>query len=210
MVEKGKGPLLQLNPEETGHAATTESSAEISPPVAEHDAEAAGTSTVAEAPSFPMVHAKPWLLNDLLRIGLVLLSLTVAAGLILAMLPQPTVDKLTQNLEARHRIAEPEGIALLYLGDEIKDGEFHIRGVIRNISSSPVEQLDAAVRLYTHDGTILQTTIIRMSKETIAPDATADFELVYPNYKMEFAKYSVDFKSREGGFVSCKDMRAPL
>jgi hypothetical protein len=155
-----------------------------------------------------MVHAEPWLLTDLLRIGLIILSLLVAAGFILTMLPQNTVDKLTQNLEARHRTAEQEVLAFLYLGDEIKDGEFHIRGVIRNITSSPVEQLDAAVRLYAHDGTILQTTIVRMNKETIAPDEMAQFELVYPNYKMEFAKYSVDFKLREGGFVSYKDMRA--
>jgi hypothetical protein len=161
-----------------------------------------------DAPSFPTVQSKPWLLTDLLRVLLVLLSLVVAAGLVLIILPQPTVDKMTQSLEVRRGTAQQEKIAFLYLGDEVKDNEFHISGVIRNITTSPIEQLDAAVRLYGHDGTLLQTTIVRMDKETIEPDEIARFELVYPNYKMEFSKYSVDFVSREGELVSYKDMRA--
>ena len=104
-------------------------------------------------------------------------------------------------------MARPEKIAFLYLGDEVKGTEFQIRGVVRNISPVPIEQLDAAVRFYAHDGTILETTVVRMSKETIAPDEIAQFELVYPNYRMEFAKYSVEFKLREGALVPYKDMR---
>jgi hypothetical protein len=96
---------------------------------------------------------------------------------------------------------------ILYLGDEAKDNEFHIRGAVRNIATEPLEQLDAAVRLYAHDGTILQTTIVRMNKETIAPDEVAQFELVYPNYKNDFMKYSVEFKLRDGALIPYKDMR---
>jgi hypothetical protein len=164
--------------------------------------------TAPEGPSFTTLHAKPWLALDLLRVLLVLLSLVVAAGFTLIVLPQRTVDKMTQRLEARNGVAQQEQLSFLYLGDDVKDNEFHIRGVIRNITTAPIEQLDAAVRLYAHDGNILQTTIVRMNKETIAPDEIAQFELVYPNYRMEFGKYSVDFKLREGGFVSYKDMRA--
>lgn len=209
MMKKAKGTLLQLKLNDSRQSAdpglpvsAPESTApDNNPP------EGGGAAPAQEAPSFATVQTKPWLLTDLLRVLLVLLSLVVAAGFILVILPQLTVDKMTQGLETRYGSTQ-EKIALLYLGDEAKDSEFHIRGVIRNISTSPVEQLDAAVRLYAHDGTILQTTIVRMNKETIAPDEIAQFELVYPNYKMEFAKYSVDFKLREGGFVSYKDMRA--
>jgi hypothetical protein len=49
-----------------------------------------------------------------------------------------------------------------------------------------------------------------MNKETIAPDETAEFELVYPNYVSAFASFSVEFKSRKGGFVPHKDMRKAL
>jgi hypothetical protein len=206
-MKKAKGPLLQLNLENDGHAKDAGDSASPQSGVADEASETTGTRIPPESPSFATVHAKPWLVTDLLRVLLVLLSLVVAAGFVLIVLPQPTIDKMTQSLEARHGTAQQEMIALLYLGDEVKDNEFHIRGVIRNITTSPIEQLDAAVRLYAHDGTILQTTIVRMNKETITPDEIAQFELVYPNYKMEFAKYSVDFKLRDGGFVSYKDMR---
>jgi hypothetical protein len=198
-MKKAKEHLLLLNLGNADQPADTGS---------QNSAESPALPTPPEGPSFATVHAKPWLLTDLLRVLLVLLSLVVAAGFILIVLPQRTVDKMTQRLEARNGVAQQEQISFLYLGDEVKDNEFHIRGVIRNITTAPIEQLDAAVRLYAHDGTILQTTIVRMNKETIAPDEIAQFELVYPNYKMEFAKYSVDFKLREGGFVSYKDMRA--
>ena len=53
----------------------------------------------------------------------------------------------------------------------------------------------------------METTVVRMSKETIAPDEVAQFELVYPNYRSEFASYSVEFKLRQGAIVRYKDMR---
>jgi hypothetical protein len=49
--------------------------------------------------------------------------------------------------------------------------------------------------------------VVRMNKETIAPDEVAQFELVYPNYKGDFASYSVEFKLRQGPLVRYKDMR---
>jgi hypothetical protein len=166
-----------------------------------------GAERPPEAPEFVTIQKRPWLLTDLLRALLVILSLVVAAGFVLILLPQPTVDKMAKDLQLRHTTAKQESIALLYLGDESKDGQFRVRGVVRNIMTMPIEQLDAAVRFYGHDGTILETTVVRMNRETIAPDETAQFELAYPNYKGEFAKYSVEFKLREGGMISYKDMR---
>jgi hypothetical protein len=115
---------------------------------------------------------------------------------------------MTRDLQARRGTSQQEKIAFLYLGDEVKDNEFHIRGAVRNITTTPIEQLDAAIRLFDHNENVLETTIVRMNKETIAPDEVAQFELVYPNYKMEFSKYSVEFKLRDGGLVNYKDMRA--
>ncbi len=159
-------------------------------------------------PVFSTLQKRPALIFDIFRMLLIILSLVVAAGFILLVLPQPTVDRLAEDLQSRRGTERQERIALLYLGDEIKDNAFHIRGVVRNITTAPLEQLDAVVRLYSHDGSLLETTVLRMNKETISPDEIAQFELVYPNYKMEFAKYAVEFKLRDGGMVAYKDMRA--
>lgn len=160
-----------------------------------------------ESPAFVTIQRKPWLLTDLLRVLLVILSLVVAAGFILIILPQPTVDKMTSDLQARRVTSQQEKVALLYLGDEIKGNEFHVRGVVRNISTDALEKLDAAVRIYAHDGNVLETAIVRMNKDTIAPDEIAQFELVYPDYKNDIMKYSAEFKLRDGALVPYKDMR---
>jgi hypothetical protein len=203
-MKKAKGPLVRLNLDQTGMPT------ESDPKNPETQQESVDPSAhPPESPAFATtLRKRPGLLYDLLRLILVILSLVVAAGFALILLPQPTVDKMAQDLQARRGSGRQEKIALLYLGDEIKDDSFHIRGAVRNITTNPIEQLDAAVRLYSHDGSILETTVLRMNKETIAPDEVAQFELVYPNYKMEFAKYSVEFKLRDGGMVSYKDMRA--
>jgi hypothetical protein len=46
-----------------------------------------------------------------------------------------------------------------------------------------------------------------MNKEKIAPDEIARFDLSYPDYKMEFASYAVEFVLRRGDPVPYKDMR---
>jgi hypothetical protein len=159
-------------------------------------------------PEFAILQRRPLALADLLRALLIVVSLAVAAALILTVLPQPSIDRLAQRFLARHGASQPEKIAFLYLGDDLKDGSFRIRGVIRNISTVPIEQLDAAIRLYAHDRSILETTVVRMSKETIDPGDIAQFELVYPDYRQEFGSYSVEFKLRQGDILPYKDMRA--
>jgi hypothetical protein len=175
-------------------------------------AESAFNSTAALQsplkPEFAILQRRSLALVDLLRALLIAVSLAVAAALILAILPQPSVDRLAQRLLARHGASQPEMIAFLYLGDDLRDGNFRIRGVIRNISTVPIEQLDAAIRLYAHDRSILETTVVRMSKETIDPGDIAQFELVYPDYRQEFGSYSVEFKLRKGDVLPYKDMRA--
>ncbi len=160
------------------------------------------------APVFETLDPRPRLWSDFFRALLILLSIVVAAGFVLILLPQTTVDKMTQDLRARRGGAPQEKIAFLYLGDEIQDNGLHIRGVVRNISSAPIEKMDAAVRLYSRDGTVLQTALVRMSKETIAPDEIAQFDLLYPNYQSEFGSYAVEFKLRDGDLVPYKDMRS--
>ena len=202
-MKKAKGPLLLLNLDKPGQPTATDPK---SSPIPSESMDAS-TPPPPVKPAFVTLQRQPLLLTDLFRLLLVILSLVVAGGFVLILLSQPSVDRMTQDLQARHGTPQ-EKISLLYLGDETKDNEFHIRGVVRNITTSPIEQLDAAVRLFGHDGNVLETSIVRMDKETIAPDETAQFELVYPNYKMEFAKYSVEFKLRDSGVVPYKDMRA--
>jgi len=160
-----------------------------------------------EAPQFTTFQKRSGLRMDALRALLMALCLAVAASLVLVLLPQSSVDAIVRYLESRHRISQPEKIAFLYLGDEIIDNQFHIRGVVRNITASPMEQLDAIVRFYAQDRSLLETTIVRLSKETIDPNEIAQFELIYPNDRPGFAGYSTEFKLRQGATVPYKDLR---
>jgi hypothetical protein len=168
-------------------------------------------SVSPRGPALELIDKPSRFLADAGRSLLILLALVVAVGFILIILPQPTVDKMTQDLRTRYTGgAQAEKIGLIYLGDEIdpKTNSFHVRGAVRNISNVSISKLDAAVRLYLHDGTIYQTAMVSMDKEVIAPDAVGQFDLVYPNYKMQFEKYQVEFKLRDGDLAPYKDMRS--
>jgi hypothetical protein len=150
----------------------------------------------------------PRLHERLLRGALVVLALVVAAGFALILLPDRTVRNMAQLLEATRAADLPaERIALLYLGDETAGKEFHVRGIVRNISSQSIEKLDAQVRLHASDGTVLETVVARLDLDVIAPDATSEFHVVFPDYKGEFSSYAVDFKLRGGEPVPYKDRR---
>jgi hypothetical protein len=159
------------------------------------------------APTFSSVQKPSGLSTDLFRALLIVLALVVAAGFMLILLPGNVVDRVTDNLRARYALPRQDMIALLYLGDEITEGSFRIRGVIRNITTSPIEHLDAVIRLYSPDGKLLETVIVRTDRETISPDEIAYLELSYPDYRIEFGKYAVEFKLRNGETVLYKDMR---
>ena len=167
---------------------------------------AASIPYTSQAPSFATVQRRSSILTDFLRALLIILSAATLAGFVLVLLPQSTVDTMAQFLQSRHETSQPEKFALLYLGDEITNNELQVRGVIRNISTAPIEQLDAAIRFFSHDGSISETAVVRMNKDIIGPGEIAQFELVYPNYKMEFARYAVEFKLRNGDVVPYKDM----
>jgi hypothetical protein len=161
----------------------------------------------SSAPEFVTLQRRSWMIADMLRGLLILLSLVVAAGFILILLPQRSVDELAAGIQNRRQSSQPVAIAFLYLGDKIEGNEFRIRGAVRNITTEPIEKLDAVIRLYSHDGSLIETAVVRMNKEIIAPDEIAQFDLVYPDYKSQFASYSVEFKLRQGDFVPYKDMR---
>ena len=150
---------------------------------------------------------RPFILNGFVQTILLILSVVVAIALILTVMPEGTFNGMTQNLEARNAATGQAVIGLLALGDQIKDNEFQVGGEIRNISSARIEKLDASVRFYGHDGNVLETTIARMDKEVIAPDETASFNLVHSNYQNEYARFSVEFKFRQGDKAAYKDMR---
>lgn len=154
------------------------------------------------------VHSGSSILSEIMRAALILLAICIAAAFVLILVPEGTIDRMAQNLRLKSGQLPPqERISLLYLGDEIKGKEFHIRGVIRNISTQPIEKLDATVRLYAPDGSLLETAVVRMDMETIAPDATSSFHLTYPDYAGQFGSYAVDFKLRPGDAMPFKDMR---
>ena len=171
-----------------------------SPSAAAAEAETAGREAVAAS---RLPYGSP-----VLHWALVLLACVVAAGFLLLVIPQSAMDRWAQALRLRADIPEDlEPIAFLYLGDEMKGQEFHIRGVVRNISTRPIEKLDATIRLYSSDGKLIETAIVRLDSELIAPDATSTFNLAYPNYAGQFASYAVDFKLRNGNPLPYKDMR---
>ncbi len=154
------------------------------------------------------VHPGSSMLSEIMRAALILFAVCIAAAFVLLLIPEGTIDRMAQNLRFRSGQLPPqERISLLYLGDETKGKEFHVKGVIRNISTQPIEKLDAVVRLYASDGSLLETAVVRMDSETIAPDAISSFNLAYPDYAGQFGSYAVDFKLREGDAVPFKDMR---
>lgn len=225
-VKEAQGPLLLLNLEEEERRSSEEPVSGRAPegsPAAEPDAEektapeqapwieAAAkepvSKTDARPPAFETLQGQARLWGDFLRALLIVLSLATAAGLVLAFLPQTAVDGMALRLRARHGGASPEKIAFLYLGDELSGSTFRIRGVVRNITPAPIEQLDASLRFYAHDRSILETAVVRLDKEVLAPGEVGQFELVYPNYRMEFGSYSVEFKLRRGPLVPYRDMR---
>ncbi len=143
-----------------------------------------------------------------MRGALILLALCVAAGLALILFPDNALNRSADAIRLRTGGPPPqERISLLYLGDEVKGKEFHIRGAIRNISTQPMEKLDAMIRLYAPNGILLETAVVRMELEIIAPDGISAFHLTYPDYDGQFASYSVDFKLRDGEPLPYKDMR---
>ncbi len=172
-----------------------------------------GAQHPASEPSNPQLfahslHAGSTLLADVMRGLLIVLALCVATGFVVIVLPEGTFTRLEQSIRARHpEPPQQERISLLWLGDEVKGKEFHVRGTIRNISTQPIEKLDAMVRLYASDGILLETAVVRMDTESIAPDATSSFHLTYPDYAGQFGSYSVDFKLRQGESLPYKDMR---
>ena len=181
-------------------------------PGAQSKAPAPAAKSASSSPKLFEYSSRPdsTVLGEIMRGVLILLALCVAAGLILISMPEGTIDRMAQSLRLRKGETPPqEGISLLYLGDEIKGKEFHIRGVIRNISTQPIEKLDAQIRLYAPDGILIETTVVRMDAEVIAPDATSSFNLAYPDFTGQFGSYSIDFKLRQGQAMPYKDMRGP-
>ncbi len=188
----------------------TQAKEEAHAPVSEHTIPDLTPHPVPSTPTFATIAQRTGFFSDIMRGALVVLALVVAAGFVLIILPQQSVDRIAQSLQSRSSAAPlQEEIAFLYLGDELKDNEFDIRGAVRNIMTEPIEKLDAVIRLYAAGGDLLETVVVRMDKETIGPDEVAQFHLAYPDYKGQFGSYAVEFKLRQGENVLYKDMRAP-
>jgi hypothetical protein len=202
---KAKSPLLLLNLESKASDSRAESPLADSP----EKISAPPSEPTAQTPIFKSCQQRSGMLSDLFRAFLVLLSLIVAAEFVLVLMSQSAIDRMAQDLRSRNGMIPQERIALLFLGDEIKDDKFQVLGEIRNISNAPIERLDAAIRFYSSTGGILETDLVRMDKELIAPDEKAQFRVAYPNYKKEFSRYAVEFKLRQGELLACKDLRAP-
>jgi hypothetical protein len=160
-----------------------------------------------KAPSFTTLQKPFGLWIDLLRACLIVLSIFVLAALAIILLPQRTMDAITYQIQSRHVGSNPERIALLYLGDQIENGQFRLRSVVRNITTTPIEQMDATIRLYAPDGAMAETVLVRLDKEILAPDEIARLDLIIPNYKRDISGYAIEFKLREGSKISYKDMR---
>ncbi len=178
---------------------------ELAPEVAAEQEPAIVSRT---AYTFLTLQQRSPVLMDILRGALIMLAIVAAGALALVVLPQPAVDKMAAALRPRNAPGPPpEKIAFLYLGDEVKDNEFHIRGVVRNITAQAIEQLEAVVRIYAPDHTLLETQVVRMDTDTIFPNAAASFNLSFPDYHGQFGSYSLDFQLAQGDPVPYKDMR---
>ncbi len=158
--------------------------------------------------SFLTLQQRSPVILDIVRGALIMFAIVMAGALLLTVLPQRAVDRMAVALRPRNAPGPPpEKIAFLYLGDEVKDNQFHIRGAVRNITTQPIEQLEATVRIYAPDHTLLETQVVRMDSEIVFPNAIASFHLSFPDYHGQFGSYSLDFKLALGDPVPYKDMR---
>ena len=148
--------------------------------------------------------------TDVGRMFILISGIIALSCVVLVLLPQSAVDKMAVRLENRRGIDTHEKIALLYLTDEFTDGAFRIRGVIRNITATPAERIDAVVRLYSRERALLETVVVRLDKDIIEPNDFARLELMIPEQTDGFAGYAVEFKLREGGALTYKDMRQEI
>lgn len=146
-------------------------------------------------------------MTDLCRAFILIAGFIALSCLTLVILPQSAVNTIAALIENHGAGGEHEKIALLYLADEFTDGVFHIRGVVRNISDDPAERIDAVVRLYNNARTLLETVVVRLDKDVLAPNDFARLELTVPGHTEGFAGYAVEFKQREGGGIPYKDLR---
>ena len=147
---------------------------------------------------------------DLCRALILIAGVVALLGVALVVLPQSAFDKLASRLENRRGGAEYEKIALIYLADDFTDGVYRVRGVIRNITAEPAERIDAVVRLYSIERSLLETVVVRLDKDIIEPNDFARLELTIPRHTEGFAGYAVEFKLREGGVLPYKDMRREI
>jgi hypothetical protein len=201
-TNRAKGPLLlDLNKKASA------SPAELSAAVPSGDSSTPTREPAPQAPVFNAYQKRSGILSDLFGAVLIILSLIVAAGFTLILLSQPTIDRMAQDLRTHYGAPQQEKISLLFLGDTVKDNEFQVQANIRNISKAPIEHLDAAIRFYSHTGRILETVMVRMDKEILAPDEQGQFRLTYPNSKVEFSRYAMEFKLRQGELIAYRDMR---
>jgi hypothetical protein len=200
-TNRAKGPILL----DLGQKASA--SPALSPAMPSEDISTPIRESALQAPTFKTHQQRSGMLSDLFRAFLIILSLIVAAGFTLILLSQPTIDRMAQDLRTQYGAPQQEKIALLFLGDTVKDNEFQVQANIRNISKAPIEHLDAAIRFYSHTGRIQETVMVRMDKEILAPDEIGQFRLAYPNSKMEFSRYAVEFKLRQGELIAYRDMR---
>jgi hypothetical protein len=158
---------------------------------------------------FTTSRSAPGAWTDLARALLLLLGVVVAAALLLALLPDRTFEGMTRALHSRHARGAQERIALLYLGNASAADAFRIRAVVRNISTAPIDGLDAAIRLYAHDGTLCETVIARTDRETVPPGELARLEVALVGERPEIGAYSVQFKLRGGEALATRDLRKP-
>jgi hypothetical protein len=148
---------------------------------------------------------KSGVLTDICRALILIAGFIALSGVALVILPYSAIEKIAARIEGRG--GEQEKIALLYLTDEFTGSAFRIRGVVRNISAAPAERIDAVVRLYDGKRSLLETVIVRLDKDILAPDDFARLELTVPEHTEGFAGYAVEFKLREGGVIPYIDMR---
>ena len=92
-MKKAKGPLLLLNLDKAGPPSQGE------PPVPDRQEDQQATAPRPQTPAFETLQRRPWMLMDLFRALLILLSFVVAAGFVLILLRQPAVDKMAQDLQ---------------------------------------------------------------------------------------------------------------
>jgi hypothetical protein len=99
-------------------------------------------------------------------------------------------------------------LELLSLRDEARAAYRTVQGEVRNVSTTPVAQLQAVVTWYDRDGTMITSDVAAVELNPVLPGQASRFTVRSRSHR-EMYGYAVVFRTVNGGTIAARDVRNP-